>query len=89
MVDNPEQPHEDAEAVLDANIEFYRAFSNQDFAAMQKTWRASDELVCIHPGWDAIAGRAAILSSWKRIFDNSPGFVVSPVGSQDSVYDRA
>ena len=60
----------DTDAVLSANLEFYRAFTNRDTAAMERLWAAEAPVVCIHPGWTPLAGRAAVLQSWRDILAN-------------------
>ena len=60
----------DTDAVLSANLEFYRAFTNRDTAAMERLWATEAPVVCIHPGWTPIAGRAAVLRSWRDILAN-------------------
>jgi ketosteroid isomerase-like protein len=60
----------DTDAVLAANLDFYQAFTSQDFAAMTRIWAQRAPVTCIHPGWSAIAGRAAVLESWRDILGN-------------------
>ncbi len=57
----------DDDAVLAANRAFYRAFAERDMAAMEALWAAHAPVACIHPGWDALIGRAAVLASWRDI----------------------
>ena len=61
---------QDIAAVIAANREFYRAFSRRDLAAMERLWSRDVAVACIHPGWDAIVDRDALLRSWKQIFAN-------------------
>jgi ketosteroid isomerase-like protein len=56
----------DGDAILAANAAYYRAFSSGDFAAMSRIW-ADDGVSCVHPGWPALVGRAAILESYRGI----------------------
>ena len=63
-------PIADTDAVLSANLEFYRAFTKRDMAAMERLWAAEAPVVCIHPGWTALTGRAAVLQSWRDILAN-------------------
>ena len=63
-------PLADTDAVLSANLEFYRAFTNRDAAAMERLWAAEAPVVCIHPGWTPLAGRAVVLQSWRDIMAN-------------------
>jgi len=68
----PEQGTSDEEAVLAANEAFYRAFASRDFAAMDAVWASETPVACIHPGWDALLGREAVMESWAAIL-GSPG----------------
>jgi hypothetical protein len=60
----------DSDAVLAANLEFYRAFATRDLAAMDAIWARQAPVACIHPGWPALAERDAILESWRGILAN-------------------
>jgi ketosteroid isomerase-like protein len=59
----------DPAALLDANAAYYRAFTARDAAAMGEVW-AQDAISCVHPGWPALLGRQAVLSSYRDIFRN-------------------
>ena len=37
---------------------------------MENLWSARDDLICLHPGWPALIGRAAVLDSWRSILGN-------------------
>lgn len=58
-------------AVLFANEAFYAAFANGDFAAMDEVWARDVPVSCIHPGWNAIAGRDAVMKSWRGILGSA------------------
>ena len=62
---------EDAQAVEQANLAFYRAFETLDLAQMEGVWALAEPVTCIHPGWRLLAGWQAVMESWERIFDNS------------------
>jgi ketosteroid isomerase-like protein len=62
----------DTDAVLAANLEFYRAFAMRDLAAMDALWARHAPVACLHPGWTALTDRDAIISSWTNILSN-PG----------------
>jgi ketosteroid isomerase-like protein len=62
----------DVAAVLTANRAFYRAFAARDLEAMAALWASEAPVACVHPGWDALRDRAAILKSWRNILGN-PG----------------
>lgn len=60
----------DTDAVLSANLEFYRAFNDRDAKAMEALWSKTAPVVCIHPGWTAVAGREEVVQSWRAILAN-------------------
>ena len=60
----------DSDAVLAANLEFYRAFTARDLAAMEALWAREAPVACIHPGWPVLAEREIIIESWRGILDN-------------------
>lgn len=62
----------DQDAVLAANLEFYRAFAARDLTAMDALWAQRVPVACLHPGWTAIKDREAIIESWAGILSN-PG----------------
>jgi len=53
--------------VLEANSAFYRAFAERDLAAMDDLWARESPVACVHPGWDALRGREAVMESWSGI----------------------
>jgi ketosteroid isomerase-like protein len=61
----------DSDAVLAANLEFYRAFAMRDIAAMDALWARRAPVACLHPGWTALTDRDAIMSSWSGILSNA------------------
>jgi len=60
----------DSDAVLAANLEFYRAFTAGDLAAMNVLWARRAPVACLHPGWTALNDRDAIIQSWEGILSN-------------------
>lgn len=60
----------DQDAVLAANLEFYRAFGSRDIAAMEALWARQAPVACLHPGWTALKDREAIIESWASILSN-------------------
>ncbi|WP_035643392.1 nuclear transport factor 2 family protein [Bradyrhizobium sp. ORS 375] len=60
----------DKSKILAANAAFYAAFAAGDFAALASLWADRDSISCIHPGWPAIIGRAAVIGSWRDILGN-------------------
>jgi ketosteroid isomerase-like protein len=65
----------DSDAVLAANLEFYRAFTARDLPAMEALWARQAPVACLHPGWTALKDREAIMESWTGILSNpeAPG----------------
>ncbi len=59
----------DHEAVVAANLKFYRAFESLDLENMEKVWLKDRQIVCIHPGWRKLSGWGPVMQSWERIFD--------------------
>lgn len=60
----------DSDAVLAANLEFYRAFTTRDLAGMDALWARAAPVACIHPGWPPLADRDEIMQSWQGILSN-------------------
>lgn len=58
------------EPVLEANEAFYRAFNQKDIQAMERVWSALAGVTCIHPGWNVLRGRDAVMASWASILAN-------------------
>ncbi len=56
--------------VLAANDAFYRAFNDRDIEAMDALWALAPEIWCIHPGWNLLSGRDAVMESWRAILAN-------------------
>ncbi len=80
----------EADALLAANLEFYRAFTAHDLPAMERVWAAETPVLCLHPGWELLRGRTAVLESWRQILSNpeaphvmvhdDPAFLFGEVG---------
>jgi SnoaL-like domain len=60
----------DQDAVLAANLEFYRAFAARDLVAMDALWARAAPVACVHPGWAALTERTAVMASWEAILTN-------------------
>jgi ketosteroid isomerase-like protein len=59
-----------ADEVLAANDAFYSAFNKRDMAAMDAIWAETARALCVHPGWNALLGRDAVMQSWRGILTN-------------------
>lgn len=57
----------ESDALLAANATFYTSFSRGDVAAMESLWAERAPIQCLHPGWDALVGREAVIGSWRAI----------------------
>ena len=68
------KPSDVEDAVLRANAEFYRAFSQADFAAMNALWAEHAPVLCSHPGSQVLVGRALVLDSWRQILQEEAAF---------------
>ena len=58
-----------AEQVEAANLAMYQAFESADVDAMARVWDDVDPgaVVCVHPGWPMLRGRAHVLRSWSAV----------------------
>lgn len=54
-----------------ANARFYKAFEQLDFDGMSQLWAQSVAVSCVHPGWDLVLGREAVMDSWRAIFSGT------------------
>jgi ketosteroid isomerase-like protein len=59
--------------VLAANQSFYDAFARGDLPAIEALWARRAPVACIHPGWDALHGRAEVMASWRSILAGGSG----------------
>jgi len=59
------------DAVVVANAELYAAFEEGDVDRMEAVWDEADDVVCVHPGWPMLRGRARVLRSWSVIMANT------------------
>ena len=51
-----------------SNTRFYKAFESLSLERMEEVWKHSDNVVCVHPGWDLFTGWMSIYESWATIF---------------------
>jgi len=63
-----------SEVVEAANTALYAALESADVDAMAAVWddAASDDVVCVHPGWPMLRGRSQVLRSFSAIMANTP-----------------
>jgi len=62
---------EEQALVADSNSAFYRAFESLDVARMQAVWLRTDDVKCIHPGWELLSGWEPVMQSWALIMRNT------------------
>ncbi|MCR9220710.1 MAG: nuclear transport factor 2 family protein [Alphaproteobacteria bacterium] len=60
------------EEVLFVNEAFYQAFAEGDAAAMDALWAVDLPVACLHPGWEPLVEREAIVASWRAILQDPP-----------------
>ena len=63
---------DEIDSVLRINRDFYRAFARGDIGAMEALWSRADEISCIHPGWQALLDRKAVMQSFRAILADPP-----------------
>lgn len=56
------------DALLEINKSYYKAFENFDIETMAQIWSNTDDVVCIHPGWDILVGWEKVKEGWNKIF---------------------
>jgi ketosteroid isomerase-like protein len=79
----------DGDAVLAANLEFYRAFTLRDLVAMEALWARDAPVSCIHPGWPPLSGRDAVMESWHGILANPDSPRIACYDERVAVYGDA
>ena len=77
----------DSDAVLASNLEFYRAFTARDPAAMNTLWARRAPVACLHPGWTALTDRDAIIQSWEGILSSPDAPRIACFDEQVMLYD--
>ena len=60
----------DTAELLFANEAFYHVFRSRDLAAMDELWARGAPIACVHPGWQALMTREAVMESWDGILSN-------------------
>jgi ketosteroid isomerase-like protein len=55
-------------ALLAANGAFYDAVESLDLDVMARVWDDADDVFCVHPGGEMIAGWGPVRRSWAAIF---------------------
>jgi uncharacterized protein (TIGR02246 family) len=60
----------------DAQNAFYEALERGDLEAMMAVWSEDEEIVCVHPAGQRLAGQAQVREVWRRMFAGGPGMRV-------------
>ncbi len=76
----------DEQAVLFANQAFYRAFADGDVDGMDAVWARTAPVACIHPGWNALSGRQAVMESWRAILTSPNRPAIESRGAKPYIY---
>ena len=57
----------DRHSLLIANETFYRNINERNLAQMNAMWARGRPVACVHPGWEPLLTREAVMESWQRI----------------------
>ncbi len=56
----------------DAQNAFYEALERGDLEAMMAVWSEDEDIVCVHPAGQRLAGQAAVREAWRQMFAGGP-----------------
>jgi uncharacterized protein (TIGR02246 family) len=65
----------------DAENAFYEALERADLEAMMAVWSEDEEIVCVHPNGQRLAGQAQVREVWRQMFAGGPSLRVQ-IGQQ-------
>ena len=57
----------------DAENAFYEALERADLEGMMAVWSEDEEIVCVHPAGQRLAGQAQVREAWRQMFAGGPG----------------
>ena len=60
----------------DAQNAFYEALERADLEAMMAVWSEDEEIVCVHPAGQRLAGQAQVRDAWRQMFAGGPNMRV-------------
>jgi uncharacterized protein (TIGR02246 family) len=60
----------------DAENAFYEALERADLEGMMAVWSEDEEIVCVHPAGQRLAGQAQVREAWRLMFAGGPGMRV-------------
>lgn len=56
----------------DAENAFYEAIERCDLEAMMAVWSEDDDIVCVHPSGQRLAGQEQVREVWRQMFAGGP-----------------
>ena len=60
----------------DAENAFYEALERGDLEAMMAVWSEDDDIVCVHPAGQRLAGQEQVREVWRQMFSSGPNMRV-------------
>ena len=60
----------------DAENAFYQALERCDLDAMMAVWSEDDDIVCVHPAGQRLAGQEQVRDVWRQMFASGPNMRV-------------
>jgi len=60
----------------DAENAFYEALERCDLEAMMAVWSEDDDIVCVHPSGQRLAGQEQVREVWRQMFSSGPNMRV-------------
>jgi hypothetical protein len=67
-----------------AQLQFYEAFGNGDYEAMERVWSQKHPVSCTHPCQARLEGYDAVMNSWKQILSLSSAVSFEDLDEDDS-----
>lgn len=60
----------------DCQNAFYESLERSDLDAMMAVWSEDEDIVCVHPAGQRLAGQAQVREVWRQMFAGGPGLRV-------------
>ena len=60
----------------DAENAFYQALERSDLEGMMQVWSEDEEIVCVHPAGQRLAGQEQVREAWRQMFAGGPSLRV-------------
>jgi len=61
----------------DAENAFYEALERSDLESMMQVWAEDEEIVCVHPAGQRLAGQEQVREAWRQMFAGGPALRVA------------